>query len=213
MRKLKSKPQIQINGAKKEHRDASLFIIACEGEKTEAQYMGFGFLRNSRVKLHIIPSSGGLSAPEYIFSNLKEYAETLSLESGDRLWLLFDADRWPYETQIKQVQNKKVKGHIVNLAVSNPCFELFLYLHYSGMPKAEIVSSAAMISMLREIRGGEYSKTNLQEGDYRSNVNIAIDRAKETRHGSNGIPINPGTDAGKLINIILQTEPKRERNE
>ncbi len=81
------------------------------------------------------------------------------------------------------------------------------------MPKAEIVSAAAMISMLREIRGGEYSKTNLQEGDYRSNVNIAIDRAKETRHGSNGIPINPGTDAGKLINIILQMEPKRERNE
>ncbi len=107
MRKLKSKPQIQINGAKKVHRAASLFIIACEGEKTEAQYMGFEFLRNSRVKLHIIPSSGGLSAPEYIFSNLKEYAETLSLESGDQLWLLFDADRWPYETKSSKYRTRR----------------------------------------------------------------------------------------------------------
>ena len=35
-RKIRNKPAIAVSGARKVHRDASLIIIACEGEKTEA---------------------------------------------------------------------------------------------------------------------------------------------------------------------------------
>ena len=35
-RRILNKPAIAVSGARKVHRDASLIIIACEGEKTEA---------------------------------------------------------------------------------------------------------------------------------------------------------------------------------
>ena len=108
MPKLKNKPKIYINGAKKIHRDASLFIIACEGEKTEAQYLSFSFLRNSRVKLMIIPSESGKSAPEHILSNLKTGISGIDIKNTDQLWLVVDVDRWPYETQLKAILNQKI---------------------------------------------------------------------------------------------------------
>ena len=36
VRKIRNKPAIAVSGARKVHRDASLIVIACEGEKTEA---------------------------------------------------------------------------------------------------------------------------------------------------------------------------------
>ena len=35
VRKIRNKPAIAVSGARKVYRDASLIVIACEGEKTE----------------------------------------------------------------------------------------------------------------------------------------------------------------------------------
>ena len=40
-RRIRNKPAIAISGVRKMHRDASLLVIACEGEKTEAEYLNF----------------------------------------------------------------------------------------------------------------------------------------------------------------------------
>lgn len=48
-RKIRNKPAIAVSGARKVHRDASLIVIACEGEKTEAEYLNFSCFQNSRV--------------------------------------------------------------------------------------------------------------------------------------------------------------------
>ena len=206
---LRSKPRISIKGARKVHRDASLFIIACEGEKTEAQYLNFSFLLNSRVKLLVIPSESGKSAPKHILDNLKACATDLDLKQEDQLWLVADVDRWPYETQLKAIMNKKIGKLPVNIALSNPCFELFLYLHFSEMPANEIKDPETMEAMLRKILG-EYSKNNLEESTYSPYVTKAIEESEKTTYGTNLLPVNPGTDVGKLIKAILDMKPKRE---
>ena len=209
MARLRSKPGISIKGAKKAHRDASLFIIACEGEKTEAQYLSFSFLLNSRVKLLVIPSEAGRSAPRHILDNLKAKVSSIDVKPDDQLWLVADVDRWPYEAQLKAIINKKISNLPVKLAISNPCFELFLYLHFAEMPQEEIKDSETMESMLRQLLG-EYSKTNLEESTYSPHVTKAISESEKTSHGSNLLPTNPGTDVGNLIKAIMAMKPKRD---
>ena len=85
MSKVRSKHPIAINGARKEHRDASLIFIACEGEQTERQYFSFNCLKNSRVKLIIIPSDGK-SAPSYVLDNLKSLLAQCWWISANTVW-------------------------------------------------------------------------------------------------------------------------------
>ena len=61
-RKIRNKPAIAISGVRKMHRDASLIIIACEGEKTEAQYLSFSCFQNSTLtarSLHLLSGAKG----------------------------------------------------------------------------------------------------------------------------------------------------------
>ena len=62
------------------HRDARLFVIATEGEKTEKQY--FSLFRNRRCQVKIITSKEGRSAPKYIFEQLKKIQERVSTQRG-----------------------------------------------------------------------------------------------------------------------------------
>ena len=75
--------------------------------------------------------------------------------------------------------NAKIKKFPVQLAVSNPCFELFLYLHFSSMPESPVKDSKTMEKMLRS-RLGQYSKANLSEETYAPNIQVAIQEAEKT---------------------------------
>ena len=209
-RGIRNKPTIAISGARKMHRDASLLVIACEGEKTEAEYLSFSCFQNSRVKLCIVPSKDGKSSPIHVLENLKEEVEKYDLKPGDQIWIVIDTDRWTFETQLKPLLNAKIRKFPVNIAVSNPCFELFLYLHFSPMPTAPVKDSRTMEKMLRSSLG-QYSKSNLAEETYAPHIQNAIQEAEKTEYGSDSLPLNPGTDVGKLIKTILSKCPVSER--
>ena len=205
-------PSIQINGLPQAYRDSRLFLVACEGEKTEAKYFSFSFLLHSRVKIIVIPSSDGESAPSHVLDNLKalvkEAKRDLGLQPSDRLWLVIDRDRWNLYTQILPVRNARIDGSKINIAISNPSFVLFLYLHFADMPQSAISSAEEMEGMLRSILG-RYSKNDLHEEDYADKVQAACGRSLKTAYDSAGIPVNPGTDAGKLILEIQECRTRR----
>ena len=209
-RRIRNKPAIAISGVRKMHRDASLLVIACEGEKTEAEYLSFSCFQNSRIKLCIVPSKDGKSSPIHVLENLEEEVEKYDLKQGDQLWIVIDTDRWIFETQIKPLLNARIKKFPVHTAVSNPCFELFLFLHFSPMPTTPVKDSRTMEKMLRSSLG-QYSKSNLEEATYAPHIQNAIQEAEKTEYGSNSLPQNPGTDVGKQIKIILSKCPIRER--
>lgn len=209
-RKIRNKPAIAVSGARKVHRDASLIIIACEGEKTEAEYLRFSCFQNSRVKLCIVPSKDGKSAPPYVKENLENEASKYDLRAGDQLWVVMDTDRWVFESHIKPFFSFRIKKIPVQLAISNPCFELFLYLHFDSMPNAPVKDSQAMEKMLRN-KIGCYSKSNLIEETYSPYIHKAIQEAEKTKYGTNSLPMNPGTDVGKLLKSIMSRCPVSEK--
>lgn len=110
-------------------RSAKLFLIVCEGEKRERQYFDFFDGLDPRLTVIAIPSEGGRSAPNHLQINAeKAVAEKVNDGGEYELWLVLDIDTWDANT-LHDI-HKMCKNRAWFVAVSNPCFEVWLYYHF-----------------------------------------------------------------------------------
>ena len=114
-------------------RDARLIVIASEGKDTELIY--FKALAkeytNPRVHVHILERSEAEqnnSSPDHVLKQLNDYKSQYELEADDELWLVVDKDRWT-EAMLSRVATECSQEVAMHMALSNPCFELWLLLH------------------------------------------------------------------------------------
>ena len=114
-------------------RDARLIVIASEGKDTERIY--FKALAkeytNPRVHVHILERSvdeRNNSSPEHVLKQLNDYKSQYELDADDELWLVVDKDRWT-EAMLSRVATECSQEVAMHMALSNPCFELWLLLH------------------------------------------------------------------------------------
>ena len=114
-------------------RDARLIVIASEGKDTERIY--FKALAkeytNPRVHVHILERSEderNNSSPEHVLKQLNNYKNQYELEADDELWLVVDKDRWT-DAMLSRVATECTQEFSMHMALSNPCFELWLLLH------------------------------------------------------------------------------------
>jgi hypothetical protein len=107
-------------------------LIVCEGEVTEPKY--FNDLRHqtrSLVELEIEPGGTSKALVERAVE-LKKAAEKVAKRSKDEnlkydsVWCVFDVDVHPFLAEAKQ----QARDNDINVAVSNPCFELWALLHF-----------------------------------------------------------------------------------
>lgn len=114
-------------------RDARLIVIASEGKDTERIY--FTALAkeytNPRVHVHILERSENEqnnSNPEHVLKQLNDYKSKYELEADDELWLVVDKDQWK-DKMLSRVATECALEVSMHMALSNPCFELWLLLH------------------------------------------------------------------------------------
>lgn len=116
-------------------RDYKLFAIACEGGKREPEYFSLFEEMSERIKVDIIEdkenekgSNKTKSAPKWVLDRAVKYIEKEGLIDEDDLWFVMDTDRWKKEQlhNIAAYCQEKKNWHII---LSNPCFEVWLYLH------------------------------------------------------------------------------------
>ena len=114
-------------------RDARLIVVASEGRDTERIY--FRALAkeysNPRVHVHILERSEderNSSSPEHVLKQLYNYKSQYELEADDELWLVVDKDRWT-DAMLSRVATECTQDVSMHMALSNPCFELWLLLH------------------------------------------------------------------------------------
>lgn len=109
-------------------RDYRKFVIVAEGEREDNYFKEFTDL-SSRLKIVLVERDGGKSAVKFFQERLSQYDSKFGLIDTDLVWFVLDVDRWP---------RKEIEGLIVecqkqkkwNIAISNPCFETWLYYHY-----------------------------------------------------------------------------------
>lgn len=176
-------------------RDARLIVIATEGKYTERIY--FKALAkeytNPRVHVHILErreNEQNNSSPEHVLKQLNDYKGLYELESDDELWLVIDRDRWT-DAMLSHVAKECAQDYYLHVAMSNPCFELWLLLHLVDatlLPSEE--QQQWMENRRKSKNANPYLKVRLRqemgsyhEADYNApmlieHVDVAIDRAK-----------------------------------
>lgn len=116
-------------------------LVVCEGEVTEPQYLR-GFMaacRNPRVDLIIDRSHGVPWSLVKVAKERKLAAESAARRSDDenlrydQVWCVFDIDSHPNVPDAIQM----ARDNGIDLAISNPCFELWLVLHLRESPGAQ----------------------------------------------------------------------------
>jgi len=117
----------QITYSKKEaYRDATLFIIICEGQKTEPAYFSYFDRLTSRLKVLPLFNEGGKSAPKHLVGLATTAYQRYANSGPISIWIVIDVDRW--KAQIPKLQ-KDCKEKNWKLSISNPCFEVWLNAH------------------------------------------------------------------------------------
>lgn len=176
-------------------RDARLIVIASEGKDTERIY--FKALAkeytNPRVHVHILKRSEdekNNSSPEHVLEQLNEYKCQYELEADDELWLVTDKDHWT-EAMLSRVATECMQDVSMHMALSNPCFELWLLLHLvdvsSLTPEEQLLwmenrrkskSSNPYLKVLLRQKMGSYHESAYDVLTLIVHVEVAIERAR-----------------------------------
>jgi len=115
-------------------KEAKLFLIACEGERREGDYFEYFEELDSRVKVKVIrPEDGENNSPIGLVDKMEillnlENSE-YEINKDDQIWFVFDTDDW--KEKITEARTKIAKVSNYYIAQSNPCFEVWLYFHFT----------------------------------------------------------------------------------
>jgi hypothetical protein len=189
-----------------------VILIVCEGKNTEPQYFR-GFwqsARNPRVRIFIPPKHGVPKTLVEVAKQLKKDAQTDAKKQNDEnlavdsIWCVCDVDDHPNLPDVKQM----ARDNGIHLAISNPCIELWLLLHFRESPGMQHRDK------VRQLLKGyvpEYDKHVEYEtyaGGYPQAV-IRASRLDETAESAADSGRNPTTGVYKLTELI-RGEPLEE---
>ncbi len=179
------------------HRDARLLVIVCEGADPEEEYFKFFDSLTQRIKFKVLPSENDASAPKHSLSRAVEYEEKYELTDRDQLWFVLDVDRW---WKALQKMNEECSGHKNwNLAISNPCFEVWLLMHVIDVTK-DHASGGACKPFKKLLKSHNY-----QVARFAPQIEEAIQRAKTNdTNPDHFMPDLPGTKLYQLAEQILE---------
>ena len=164
-------------------RDAKLVVIATEGQKTETQYFEDfkEYYQTKRIHVEVLRRNTSASSPRHVFSELNKFKSEYKLVGDDELWMVIDRDQWT-EAHLSDVASHCRKKSFY-LAISNPCFEVWLLLHikdpaeYSSEELDKFSHKAALETELRSILGS-YNSSNIDSTKFLPHVPEAIKRAR-----------------------------------
>ena len=116
-------------------------LVVTEGLVTEPEYID-GFMtvfRNPRVDVKTV---GGQGAPVTVVTVARDAMKANAIRAVrekdeniryDEVWCAFDVDDHPNINNAKEM----ARDNGIKLAVSHPCVELWLYLHFADQPGAQ----------------------------------------------------------------------------
>jgi hypothetical protein len=180
-------------------------LVLCEGEVTEPEYLqGLAKNRkNPRVQIDVAAVHGDPRTLVQAAKKRKADSESKALRQGDdnlafdSVWCVFDIDQHSYISDAKQIALENG----IHVAVSNPCFELWLLLHFRDQPGMQ--STSRMRTLLFDYVS-QYDK-RVDYKHYAAGYQNAVVRAKrldETAENDGEPGRNPTTSVYKLAELI-----------
>jgi hypothetical protein len=182
-----------------------IILVVCEGEVTEPEYLR-GLqraCRNPRVTIEVAPEHGD---PKFLVEHAKRYKERAQTRAAqeaddnlfyDSVWCVFDRDDHARFGEALEM----ARDNGIDLAISNPCIELWLLLHFRDNPGAQL--RAKIKAMLadhvpkyeKHVDYATYSTGYPQAVARATKMDKAADAAEEPHR-------NPTTGVYKLTELI-----------
>ena len=186
------------------------FVVLCEGERTEPEY--FSALRRDRlirevsaVDLRIETESAGAVPLTLVRAAIAAKRKAVAEEKEiDEFWCVFDVECPRNHPFLKQALNL-AREHDIFVAVSNPCFEVWLALHFHGFT-AWLDNDAAR--RLRREYDGQLGK-GLDGARYMPRRRAAAQRAADLdrRHVLNGTEFPHDNPSSGMHRLLAAIEP------
>lgn len=194
-------------------RPRKTVMVFCEGERSEPEYLQ-ALKRESVVRetasvdLRVDTNHGG-SVPMTLVRRAVKARRRAESEDGeiDEFWCVFDVE-WPTNHPDLKNAIDLARRNGIHLAISNPCFELWLILHFADHG-SWLDNDAA-----RQVRRGHDGQTGkgLNASVYMPLRAIAAERARrlDNRHDRNGteFPQNNPSSGMYLLLTSVQERPK-----
>lgn len=182
-----------------------IVLIVSEGEVTEPEYLkGFAkAFHNPRVTIETI---GGVGTPKTVVTVAKQKMKAAEKRARreddenlkyDEVWGVFDIDEHPDVADAKVM----ARDNGILLAVSNPCIELWLWLHFAEQPGMR--HRHDIQEMIKQHIPG-YDK-HVEYSDYEAGYDAARQRAErlDSQAELAGEPWrNPSTGVWRLADSI-----------
>ncbi len=183
-------------------RDASLIVIASEDTYAVQQY--FERFRTRRVQFVVIPTEEGRSAPNDVAARLDDFKREYIMQPGDQLWFCADKDHWAdsghIDTLVQVLRHCRQADY--QIAISNPCFELWLLLHFEEAHPPVGCKCGEIASRLSAVVGG-YDKTACDRLPIDAEmVRAAVARAKALDIDLSLIPAAPLTRVYQILEVL-----------
>ena len=187
-------------------------LIVCEGEKTEPNY--FNEIRKRRrlssVNVKVVHSDG--TQPQKVVDSVDKYCNKND-NKWEKVFCVFDRDNHPnFTNAIKSAMSKDRKlkndqgAEIRFCAIpSDPCFELWLLLHFEGITAAILGPD-----LLKRLKKEEYMpKYEKSEGDHFAKTENRLEtaykntsRLSQNREGSR--VQNPFTAVDEVVKALME---------
>jgi hypothetical protein len=185
-------------------------LIVCEGEKTEPNYFNelINFYKLNTANVEIDGTCG--SSPKSVFERaLKLYQNEKSKgDAFDKVYCVFDKDSHDtYDETLVKISSQKPQK-VFHAAISVPCFEYWLLLHfqYTTKPYHATGSSSIGNEVLKDLKyvfpeyakGSEYIFDKLLDQLEFAKANAQ----RSLEHGQANHSDNPTTYIHELVNYL-----------
>jgi hypothetical protein len=148
------------------------FVLATEGVVTEPSY--FTLLKQySAFIIEFASTTSDKSAPRHVLDKMKKYLKQKPLLRDDEAWLVTDKDEWT-EAQLNDLHLWQRSDNRYGFALSNPCFEYWLLLHFEEGARVKSVKDCCE-RLCKKLPNYKKSVKNIKRGD----IEAAIMRAKK----------------------------------
>lgn len=185
-------------------------VIFCEGEKTEPQYLlalkQEAFVTDAAaVDIRVETGRGGAVPPTLVTLATAARAKSAAEEAEtDEFWCVFDVE-WPRNHPHLPEAIARGTANNIRLAISNPCFELWLILHHRN--HGSWLDNSAAVELRRQLDGS--TNKSLGAAKYMSLIEDAVQRAAalDTRHQRDGSEFPHNNPSSGMHHLIASVRP------
>lgn len=191
-------------------RPRKTIVVFCEGEKTEPQYLQAlkqepSVRDMAAIDLRVEIGHGG-DVPRTLVSLAVSARDRATEEKDeiDEFWCVFDVEQPKNHPGLGEAR-QRARANGINLAISNPCFELWLILHFQ--PHGGWLDNDGARRLRRRLDGS--ADKSLDPARYMPLVADAARRAGELekRHQRDGVSMPDDNPSSGMHLLISAVEP------